>query len=284
VNKHLKLVKNQKSQSDLSLSYLSFLTAQLNRLKNIYEQEETKLMSKKASDSDSVPTCYRFLEMRASRFKFDELLKPISTFIKDNQSLDTAKSQQKTASKVFKTSVSHSLSLEGLHKEKVVRQAAHLRWFQSWRLSSGKLLLISFLFPIFLGIGLGVRSAQNINSSMPTPINEYTSGAVQGLFNGVVADFFILYVLLTLPENLFLNYKIRIKEVEQIQLPQLQQTLLKLQALDIDPYVELDFCEEKLTISLYLDLAKLNTPACIPLTRRESGLSYVPPLKRFAPE
>ncbi|MGL5835611.1 MAG: hypothetical protein ACRC1Z_20625 [Waterburya sp.] len=243
-----KLTHNQESKSSLSPTSLSFLCAKLNRLKEIYEEQDLRLY--RNQDPESVPSHYKYLETQADRFEFDELLKPVSKSLADSESLNTSK--KNADNRVFKTSVTHFFNLQGLGKKKVMRQAVRLGWLESWRLELSKLLIILFLVPIFLGIGIGVKSAQDINSPTSTSMIEYASGGLQGLGKGVFIDFCLLYLLLMLPEEIFSSLKIRITEAERIKLPELKRMFLKLQALGVDPYIEFDFTEEQLQISLFL--------------------------------
>jgi hypothetical protein len=239
---------------------LSFLASKLIKLQKIYQQEETRLI-KESLDPNSIPSYYKYLEIQAIRFEFDELIKHISAFLKNSKSLDATKRKQKPNSKIFKTSVSNCFNLKGLHKEKVTRQAAHLLWFQLLRLKLNKLLMIIFLVPIFLGIGVGVKSthdsmikfssSQDTKPLISTNMTEYVYGGLQGLGKGVLADFLILYVLLVLPETIFLNFKIRIKEAHQLKLPEVKYTWLKLQALNLAPYVEFNFSGDWVDIALW---------------------------------
>ncbi|MGL6343685.1 MAG: hypothetical protein ACRC80_31635 [Waterburya sp.] len=246
---------NQESKNDKSFStFLSFLSAKLNKLKDIYEQQEIQLP--RNQDFDSIPPHYRYLETQASRFEFDELLKPISTSLADTKGVN--KSKKNADKKVFQTSVTHFLNLRGLGKKKVMQQAARLRWIHSLRLELSKLLIILFLVPIFLGIGMEVKSSsQDINSPTSTSMIEYAHNGLQGLGKGVFVNFCILYLLLILPEEIFSDFTIYIKEAERIKLPELKRMLLKLQALGVDPYVEFDLTEEQLRISLFLDLGRI---------------------------
>jgi hypothetical protein len=267
LNNRLKFTNHQKHIKRLFLTSFRFLSSKLNKPQKIHKEEEARL-TKKYSDPDSIPFYYRYLETQARRFEFDELWKHLSEFHRDSKSIDvtTKKIKQQPDNQVFKTSVSHYFNLKGLNKEKVTRQAAHLRWFHLLRLNSNKLLLVVFLVPIFLGVGVRVKSShdsmlesyssQDINVSISIQMREYAFGGLKGLRTGVLVDFFLLYILLMLPETLFLELKIRIKEADQIKLPELKHTWLKLQALNFDPYVEFNFSEDRLNVSLFLETVR----------------------------
>jgi hypothetical protein len=268
MKKPLKSTNHQERTSRLFLTSLSFLASKLNKLQMIYEEQEVRL-TKEYSDPNSIPFHYKYLETQASRLEFDELVKYLSEFHINSKLIDAkTKRKQKSDSHVFKTSVSHYFNLKDLNKEKITQQAADLCWFDLLRLNLNKLLLVTFLVPIFLGVGVEVKSSydsmlksysiQDTNVSISARTSEYITGGLKGLGTGVLVDFFLLYILLMLPETLFLELKIRIKEADKIKLPELKHTFLKLQALNLNPFVEFDFSEDRLDVSLFLDLSKIN--------------------------
>lgn len=110
MNKHQEF-----SDCDRRANYIASI---LLKFQKVYEEEEVRLIKE---SSDSIPPYYETLEIKASLYKIDDICEYTSEFLRCSNRLDVKK--QKSYGKVFETSVSDTISLKGLHKNKAIRRA-----------------------------------------------------------------------------------------------------------------------------------------------------------------
>jgi hypothetical protein len=227
------------------------LASTLMKLQNIYEEE-------KARQSDSIPCdCKYFetIEIKARSFQFDELVEPMSVFLRDSKHINSQK-QNFYAGK-FKTSVSNRIYTKDLNQEKIIRRATSLRWFQLLSLKLynklNELLLIRdegfslvFIVLMLVGILIGILLGIVITRLL---WDEILFGGFFGLYAGMFLTLGLIEYFGKLVN--FKKIRIHIKKARQLKLPALRQTFLELQTLNLAPYVEFYCSSDWINITLW---------------------------------